>query len=317
MSMSHAESYFQVPIHSMRAESCLPFNVYQKVGAQYPIITKKDDEFPKNLDPLLQTSDKMYIHYSDEVAYYHYLEENLAYITQDASISLSDKSKLIYDTSSKIINELLENPESKEVVERSKSLVTSTINIILNDDASIKSMMEITSHDYCTYTHSVDVAVFSIGFANYLNFSYNDISNIGNAAMLHDIGKSKIPSEIINKKGKLNDDEFSIIKQHPLHSYEILQFHGESNDDILRPARNHHEKVRGNGYPDNLLSHQMHDFAKIVAIADIFSALTTRRSYKEAYHSFEALKLIKTQMIEDIDKNLFIEFVKFMSKSCQ
>lgn len=317
MSMPLTDSYFQIPLYSIRPESYLTFNVYRKDGTQYSIIAEKDDVFPKNLATLLQTSDVTYIQYNDELAYYHYLEKNLAYITKNTSISLSDKSKLIYDTSSKIINDLLKKPESKEAIERSKSLVTSTINIILNDDASIKSMMEIGSHDYYTYTHSVDVAVFSLGFANYLNFSYNDISNIGNAAMFHDIGKSKIPSEIIDKKGKLNTAEFSIIKQHPLYSYEILQFHGETNEDILRPVRNHHEKVRGNGYPDNLLGHQIHDFAKIVAIADIFSALTTKRSYKNAYHSFEALQLIKTKMIEDIDKNLFIEFVKFMSKSCQ
>ena len=317
MSMSPAESYFQIPIYSIRPESSLPFNVYRKEGTQYSIIMEKDDIFPKNLPSLLQTSNKTYIQIDDERTYYSYLEENIADITKDASIALKDKSKLIYDTSSKIIIDLFEKPESKEAIERTKSLVTSTINIILNDDASIKSMMEVSSRDYYTYTHSVDVAVFTIGFANYLNFSYNDISNIGNAAMLHDIGKSKIPSEIINKKGKLDEEEFLMIKQHPLYSYEILQFHGESNEDILRPARNHHEKMCGNGYPDNLQGHQIHDFAKIVAITDIFSALTTNRSYKEAYHSFDALKLIKTQMIEDIDKNLFIEFIKFMSKSCQ
>lgn len=317
MSSIHTSAYLQIPIYSIKPESYVPFNIYRKDEEKFSLLVEKNSIFPKHLASLLKGSDSIYILVKEELTYYHYLEKVLVDITSDAGISLPDKSKLIYDSSARIINDLFEKPESKEAIERSKSLVSSTINLILSDPASIKSMMEIGSHDYYTYTHSVDVSVFSIGFANYLKFSHNDISNIGNAAMMHDIGKSKIPSDIINKKGKLNEEEFAIMKQHPVFSYEILQFHGETNEDILRPARNHHEKARGNGYPDNLMSHQTHHFAKIVAIADIFSALTTERSYKEAYSSFEALQLMKTYMIEDVDKNLFMEFVKFMSKSCR
>ncbi|MDD3342997.1 MAG: HD domain-containing protein [Sulfurospirillaceae bacterium] len=319
MSLAPTNTHLKIPPYTLNAEEPVPFNVYRKDddGEEYFLIVENGDVFPKSHSTLLNTSDDLYIQSIDELVYYYYLEKYLGDICQNKHISLIDKSKLIYDTSSNIIHNLLEKPESKEAIKRTKSLVDNTINIILSHDTAIKSMMEIGSHDYYTYTHSVDVAVFSIGFANYLKFSYNDILNVGNAAMLHDIGKSKIPNEVINKKGKLNQKEFNIIKQHPLYSYEILQFHGENNDDILKPARNHHEKVQGQGYPDNLMGHQIHDFAKIIAIADIFSALTTERSYKEAYHSFEALQLMKTAMMEEVDKKLLIEFIKFMSLSCR
>ncbi|WP_024954733.1 HD-GYP domain-containing protein [Sulfurospirillum arcachonense] len=309
--------HFEIPLYAIKEETRIPFNIYRKEEEFYSMIVEQNDIFPKKLASIIsQSANKaMYIKNEDTKKYYSYLESVLGKITSDTFVSLKDKSKLIYDTSSKIVNDLFEKPESKEAIERSKKLVENTINIILSDDSSIRSMMEIGSHDYYTYTHSVDVAVFSIGFANYLNFSYEDISNIGNAAMMHDIGKSKIPQEIINKKGKLSDEEFEIMKTHPIHSYEILQFHNEKNEDILKAARNHHEKARGNGYPDKLTSKNTHTFAKIIAISDIFSALTTKRSYKDAFSSFEALRLMKTQMIDDIDKNLFIEFIKFMSKS--
>lgn len=319
MSVTRNNDHFEIPICSIKKDSKVPFNIFRKDNDHYNLILEENDVFPENLPNLLRQSSNhsMFILDNDKKKYYHYLETVLGQITKDSKVPLKEKSKLIYDTSSSIINDLFEKPESKESIERSKSLVANTINVILSNESSIKSMMEIGSHDYYTYTHSVDVAVFSIGFANYLNYSYEDISNIGYAAMMHDIGKSKIPSEIINKKGKLSEEEFTIMKNHPVYSYEILQYHDEKNEDILKPARNHHEKALGNGYPDKLIAARTHEFAKIVAISDIFSALTTQRSYKDAYSSFEALSLMKNHMINDIDKNLFLEFLKFMTRESQ
>jgi len=310
-------SHFQVPLYSIKPESRVPFNIFRKEQDDYALILENGDIFPNALPDLVLKQQKnkpfVYINEKDKQTYYTYLEHILAEITQDSRISLKDKSRFIYEISSSTINSLFERPESKEMVERTKSLAANTINVILSNDNSVKSMMEIGSHDYYTYTHSVDVAVFSIGFANHLKYSYHDISNVGYAAMMHDIGKSKIPSEIINKKGKLTRDEFEIMKKHPLYSYEILQFHGETDDDILSPVRHHHEKAQGNGYPDRLIAPRTHEFAKVIAISDIFSALTTQRSYKKAYSSFDALQLIKCNMIQDIDRNLFAEFIKFMT----
>lgn len=308
-------NYYEVPISSIRPLSQVPFSLFRKDKETFKIVLEKNDLFPKELPSILEQFSKknIFIQKSEKQKYFSYIEKNLAHISKDSQVPLKEKTKLIYDTSSSIISDLFENPESKEAIERSKNLIGATIDIILSNDNSIKSMMEIGSHDYYTYTHSVDVAVFSIGFAHYLNYSYSDISNIGYGAMMHDIGKSKIASRIINKKGKLSNEEFEVMKRHPVYSYEILKFHGETNEDILKTARNHHEKSFGNGYPDGLTNDKMHEFAKIVAISDIFSALTTQRSYKEAYSSFEALSLMKSRIIDDLDKNLFLEFIKFMA----
>lgn len=310
-------SHFKIPLFTIKPESTMPFNLFRKEGDNYALVVEDGNIFPKNLSNLILNypSHEPYVYVSekDKPKYYAYIETILAKITQDTELSLTEKSALVYDFSVNTLDSLLQNPESKELIDRSKNLVLNTINIIFAYDHSIKSMMEMSSHEYYTYTHSVDVALFSMGFANYLNFSYNDMSNIGYAALLHDIGKSKVPLEILNKKAKLDFDEFEIMKNHPKYGCEILQFHGEKNDDILNSVRHHHEKALGNGYPDKLTAAKIHEFAKIIAIADIFSALTTRRPYKEAYSSFNALQLIKNDMLHDVDKHLFFEFVKFMT----
>jgi HD-GYP domain-containing protein (c-di-GMP phosphodiesterase class II) len=189
--------------------------------------------------------------------------------------------------------------------------------IILNNKASIRSLMEVSSHDYYTYTHSVDVSVYAIGFANYLNFSHEEIKDIGYAALMHDIGKSRIPGTIINKNGKLTLEEFERMKKHPIHSHDLLLFYGETNSDILVATLQHHEKKHGNGYPYGLKAHEMHEFSKIIALADVFSALTTKRSYKEAYSSFKALQLMKQYMMQDFDSALFFDFIRFMGSATQ
>ena len=319
MRIAENNLHVKIPINSIVPEKKVSFGVYKKDKERFEMIVEAGTVFPKGLSSLLHHSleekSSLYIHNENKSDYYLYLESLLGDISSNPNIPLKEKSKFIYDTSSRVVNELFEKPESKETIERTKTLVDNTISIILSDDKSIKSMMAIGSHDYYTYTHSVDVAVFAIGFANYLKFSHKDISNIGYAAMMHDIGKSKIPSEIINKKGKLSIEEFEIMKTHPIHSYEILQYHDEKNSDILLPTRHHHEKARGDGYPDKITIKKTHEFAKIIAISDIFSALTTQRSYKDAFTSFDALSLMKSKMIEDLDKNLFVEFIKFMSKN--
>ena len=314
----HGVLVHNIPTSSIQKGSAVDFDVYIKQEGKYNMFLKQGEQlqssqfnkFECELDSI-----HLYVKASDKQLYNDYLNKHISDFTKDPTIPLREKSQMVYSSASNIINELFEKPESKEAIEQSKGLVTNTIDVILSDEKSIKSIMEIGSHDYYTYTHSVDVSVFAIGFASYLKFSQTDLSNIGYAAMMHDIGKSKIPSEIINKQGKLSDDEFNIMKNHPVFSYEILQFHNENNSDILKGARNHHEKALGNGYPDKLNTDQTHLFAKIIAISDIFSALTTKRSYKDAYSSFETHKMMKEKMLDDIDKNLFIEFIKFMKKS--
>jgi len=310
-------SHVKIPLFAIKPESAIPFNLFRKEEDHYALVVEDGDIFPKNLSNLMlnypNNEPCVYLHKKDKPKYYAYLENFLGKIMQDTEVSVKEKSALIYDFSANTLDNLFQNPESKELMNRSKNLILNTINIIFAHDNSVKSMMEISSHDYYTYTHSVDVSLFSMGFVNYLNYSYDDIANIGYAALLHDIGKSKIPLEILNKKALLASDEFEIMKHHPKYGCEILQFHGEKNNDILNPVRHHHEKALGTGYPDKLIAAKTHEFAKIIAIADIFSALTTKRSYKEAYSSFNALQLMKNDMLHDLDKNLFFEFVKFMT----
>ncbi|MEA3554759.1 MAG: HD domain-containing protein [Campylobacterota bacterium] len=113
-------------------------------------------------------------------------------------------------------------------------------------------MLKVTSHDYYTYTHSVNVSTYALGFGEYLNLSQENLKILGIAGVMHDVGKRKIPSEIINKNGKLTQDEFELMKSHPTFGVEILKNLGETNQLLLDVIEQHHEKIDGSGYPKRL-----------------------------------------------------------------
>jgi HD-GYP domain-containing protein (c-di-GMP phosphodiesterase class II) len=319
--MNRENLFYKVPVDLFYSGGQYDFNLYTKKDSHFDIILQKGDFYPQNLSSFTNKEknfeSSFFVKNEEKLIYFKHSEEYLKQITFDEKIPLDIKAKIAYESVSGIVENLLQQPESKEIVGRIKSLLDTSLQMILSHEASIKSLIKVSSHDYYTYTHSVDVAIYAIGFANYQGYSYEAIRNLGYAALMHDIGKSKVPSAIINKKGKLTDEEFKEMKKHPRYGYDLLLSHGEENRDVLEGVLQHHEKKHGNGYPRNLTHHEINDFAKIIQIADIFSALTAKRSYKDAYSSFKALQLMKQFMVQDVDASLLNDFIRFMGRTSQ
>lgn len=175
-------------------------------------------------------------------------------------------------------------------------------------------MLKIAKYDYYTYTHCVNVSTYAIGFAKSLHVDTKDLLTIGMAALMHDIGKRKISSEIINKDGRLTPEEFEEIKKHPLYGVEILKELNQDDPLLLILIEQHHEKVNGSGYPHGLKNEEIHLYSKILCIVDIFDALTTKRSYKAALRTFEAFNIMYNHMRNELDIELLQKFMKFMNQ---
>ncbi|MTI69183.1 MAG: HD-GYP domain-containing protein [Firmicutes bacterium] len=144
---------------------------------------------------------------------------------------------------------------------------------------AMTKMLEI--HDTYTNNHSKSVAEIATKIAEHMDISKEKTKEIYWAGIVHDIGKTIIPSEIINKKGKLTDEEFEIIKKHPIWGYEALK-NSEELKDIANYVRYHHERWDGNGYPDGLEGEDIPLIAQILTVADTWNAMTSDRSYRKA-----------------------------------
>ena len=309
-----------VPFYSIRHETEPDFDIYFKhpesEEKKYKKLVDKGGLYCSGKRAALakKNINELFIKIEDREVYMDYMEKHLSAITQDASIPLKEKSRTIYKNASKVLEKIFDKPEAKENVSKVKNLVENTIDIVLMDERSIRSLIEVSSYDYYTYTHSVDVAVYAVGFGHFLGLEQSELKKLGYSAMMHDIGKSKVPGEIINKKGRLDPEEFEAVKLHPHHGFNIMKALGENDADILSGIKYHHEKFDGSGYPDSLPGEEIPFFAQIIAISDVFSALSTKRAYKDAFSSYNALSTMKNEMTGNFNPKLLLHFIKFMGQ---
>lgn len=289
------------------------FDVYLvKNGQHEKLITKGDLVTPAFINMLKQNHQNTYIPLEQKELLRDYMKEHVLDVLKGSYATKEEKSKILYDNTTTVIKDLFDQPITPKSIGTAKEAVNSVIDTVLNGNVTLEALLNVTSYDYYTYTHSVDVAVYSIVLAKKLNLSEETIRIIGESAILHDIGKTKIPSDIVNKNGKLTVEEFEIIKHHPTYGYEILLANGEKDKNILSGVLEHHEKIDGTGYPNKLKGSQISPIAMIISCADIFDALTTKRSYKDPFSSYDALSIMEKQMLGGLNKKILREFVLLM-----
>lgn len=173
--------------------------------------------------------------------------------------------------------------------------------------------MNLYSYDSYTFHHCFDVNLDAVILGIALGLSDDELKKLSQAALLHDIGKTCIPIEVLNRPGKLSEDEYELIMQHPLFGYNMLKH----NDEISSVTRNailsHHENVDGTGYPRQLKGNKIHKFAKIIHIADVYDALTTKRVYKDAINPADAMEYLMANVDTMFDKEMVYTFIKYIA----
>lgn len=195
---------------------------------------------------------------------------------------------------------LYNNTESESFVDTTMSITSELLEAIEANDAIAVDVSTLKVCDEYTFKHSVDVATMAMVVAKKLGLSREEVYNTGVAGLLHDIGKSKIPNEILNKPSKLTDEEFVIMKNHPRYGYDILKNNAEISEVIREAVLQHHEKINGKGYPMGVGSFQICPYAKILAVADIYDALVTERPYKMGFSPRDAVEMIMA-MTDELD----------------
>lgn len=190
------------------------------------------------------------------------------------------------------------------------NVATELIENILSNKQMLVNLVDIKSMDAYTYQHCVNVAVLSLVMGMSLNLPKNDLKDLCVGALIHDIGKVFVPKEIIVKNSSLTDDEFALMKTHPSKGYEYLSnaINLSSNSKLV--ILQHHEKEDGSGYPMALKGDQISLLAKIVAITDVYDALTSDRPYRKALSPCEALEFIMAGSGTHFDPDLVEAFTK-------
>lgn len=183
---------------------------------------------------------------------------------------------------------------------------------VIQTNNILSQLQALRKVDKYTLQHSVAVSIICLKIGQILKMREDDLRRLSLAGMLHDIGKSKVPLSILNKPGSLTDAEREVMNKHPQFGYEMLKMIDIGDRAIELAVLQHHERLDGKGYPLHFPSEKLHDFARIVAVADIFDAMTSDRVYKPRVSPFQAADELRTMSFGHIDPKITRQFLSYI-----
>jgi len=193
--------------------------------------------------------------------------------------------------------------------EAAAPLVEEISNSVMRNPGALISLARLKTADDYTFMHSVAVCALMIALARQLDLDEQQVREAGMAGLLHDLGKAMIPPEVLNKPGKLTDEEFDLVKTHPAEGHKLL-LEGRGVSDMVRDVcLHHHEKIDGSGYPKGLNGDTMSLYAKMGAVCDVYDAVTSNRPYKAGWDPAESIKRM-AEWTGHFDPGVFQAFVK-------
>jgi len=171
-------------------------------------------------------------------------------------------------------------------------LVENLIESVFRNENAAVTLCKLRGFDEYTYTHSLNVSILAVLLGKRMGLDRPSLLKIGLAGLLHDVGKARLPARILNKPGRLTESEFHAVKGHSMWSHDLLRKQDNMPREILRAVAEHHERHDGSGYPRGLKGQEISLFSRIIAVADVFDALTSKRAYKDAMPPAQALSMM-------------------------
>nr|MCU0257187.1 HD domain-containing protein [Vicinamibacterales bacterium] len=272
------ETFVPVDLDGLLVDTILDFNLFLPAGRgrllyfRSPNLEFTVDHRNRLLDNGVRT---LYIRAQERSRYNQYLEQHLPAVIANPAIAPRKKADLLYTVSTNVVQECLGDPRSEAIVPRTRRVAESTIDFVLRSERSVAQLATLMATDYYTYTHSINVSVFSVALAHKVGVSREDLAEFATGALLHDVGKSEIPLALITKSGPLSAEEMQVMQQHVRIGERLLNTHQRLSAFAMLAVKQHHEKLDGTGYPRGLDKDQLHLFGRISAIADCFDAMTT------------------------------------------
>lgn len=192
-----------------------------------------------------------------------------------------------------------------EAVSKSQEMGQHLVDLLKGSQALPQELFRVMKHDFATFSHVVNVSSYCVLLAQELGISDKlQLQHLAVGGMLHDIGKRKIPATILQKPGRLTDQEFDVIKEHPATGYVELCERDDVTFSQLMMVYQHHERIDGTGYPVGCPGEEIHEWARICAVVDIFDAITGERPYRKRMSKNEALEVLNRMAGKHLDSEM-------------
>ncbi len=304
------EKFVRVRIKSIYPDTPTEFNLYVQINGRFVHYLHAGDKLSTEKLKTLEShaGASFYIQEKDFAIYKKYIHKEVN------SNKLNDKQKalILRESSYALVEELFENPDVNKALDESKEIISGFVSFMDAVPEGMAHLISLSSHDFYTYNHSLDVGIYCLGLARALTYDSRDLLEMGQGALFHDIGKRMVSVDIICKAGPLDDVEWAQMSNHPAYGLKILDDHGKITDAIKACCFEHHENFLGTGYPQGLKGQEIHPFARIVALSDTYDALTTKRSYNKPMLPADALKLMQQKLGDRYDPEMLKAFTSVL-----
>ncbi len=301
----------KIRLNSLPPLQAIPFDLFVAIGDRYVHYLRAGDrlEAEKITSFEKKAPESFYILAAERANYQKFVRSGL----MSNELNTKQKALMMRESTMVLVEELFERPDIENALQDARQVVEDFVAFMDSDHNAMANLIGLSSHDFYTYNHSLDVSIYSLGLGQAVGFRGADLKELGLGGLFHDIGKRYIPLDIICKNGPLTDDEWTEMQKHPQYGLIILTEH-ESTENIKACAFEHHESMKGNGYPQGLSATQIHPMARVVAVADTYDALTTKRSYNDPMKPTDAIELMGTKLAGKYDPDVMRAMVTIFQR---
>ncbi|MCA9158221.1 MAG: HD domain-containing protein [Planctomycetales bacterium] len=297
-----------ISMATLSPRSLLGIDIYLRANAHSPsVLFCRANEYPdfERLLPLVsQGVNKLFIDSVDRGKYQQYLRENWADLLADESSPVANRAAIMSEVIRDVLNEEFSIGDTDSVVAVSQRLGNVTCDLLSDQSIIAQQLCNVLHHDYATFTHCTNVSMYCVLLGRELGYSKSDLKELAVGGLLHDLGKLQIDARILTKPGKLDDFEFREIMKHPGIGFALLVERDDLSFGQLMMTYQHHERIDGSGYPVGCLNDEIHPWAKLCAIVDVYEALTSHRPYRNPMSPKTALAVLDKGYGTEFDKEM-------------
>lgn len=254
--------------------------------------------------------DSLYVRSEEGATFFGAVRDALTGLVRNPAVAALDKAQAVHAACMEALRRVFIDPRAPFIAQAGEVLAP-TVDLILENEEATRHLIRLTAYDHATYVHSANVGIFSLALGRIFlgNSATDTLRQVGIGFFLHDLGKCAIPPEILFKPGALTDEEKSIVSRHPAEGWRMLEESGALPEEAATIVLQHHERDDGTGYPHGLKGEEIHPYARICRLADVYEALTSDRPYHQQHTTFQALKIMRDRVMADADQEMLRHFI--------
>ncbi len=304
------ERFIPVSLATICPSEATNFPLFVRDNPDTPIHLYRDADCPLEATDLQRLLDRgvkrLFVTLYDHEQYQQYLRKHFAVILSDESLPVERRFGCLNEIVRDVLAEAFTERDTTKTVETAKELAVQTVDLICRENVMALDLMKVMHHDYQTFTHSANVAYYSVLLAKATGITdHHELQEIATGALLHDVGKLDIPETILKKRGQLNEHEWEVIKNHPSNGLRLLASRDDLNFAQLMMVYQHHERLDGSGYPVGISQDTIHPWAQICAIVDVYEALTSNRPYRPGLPKKDTIAILDRQAGARLNQGLW------------